>query len=81
MARSSLAYDRGTKAFLYGISDVDEYWVVDHVHGTIEVHRDREQGEWRSITVHQRGDVVSMLAFPDVQIAVADILPPASGAD
>lgn len=81
IARSSLAYDRRTKAFLYGISDVDEYWVVDHVHGTVEVHRDRAQGEWRSITVHQRGDVIAMLAFPDVQVAVSDILPPASGAD
>jgi Uma2 family endonuclease len=81
VARSSLAYDRRTKAFLYGISDVDEYWVVDQVHGTVEVRRDREQGEWRSITVHQRGEVIAMLAFPDVQIAVADILPPASDAD
>jgi len=81
VARSSLAYDRGTKAFLYGMSDVDEYWIVDHVHGTVEVRRDREDGEWRTVTIHQRGEVISMRAFPDVQIAVGEILPPVSGAD
>lgn len=81
VARSSLAYDRGTKAFLYGISDVDEYWVVDHAHGTIEVRRGRAGGTWQSVTIHQRGEVIAMLAFPDVQIAVADILPPTTDAD
>ncbi len=78
VARSSLRYDRRIKALLYGISEVDEYWVVDQVHGTLEVRRDRHEGEWRSITIHQRGDVIAMLAFPDVQIAVAEILPPVS---
>jgi Uma2 family endonuclease len=81
VARSSLRYDRGTKAFLYGISEVDEYWLVDQVHGAVEVHRDRHEGEWRSVTVHQRGDVIAMLAFPDVQISVADVLPPVASAD
>lgn len=28
VAHSSLAYDRGEKALLYGISDVEEYWCV-----------------------------------------------------
>ena len=36
VARSSLEYDRGEKAFLYGISQVDEYWIVDQVHGLVE---------------------------------------------
>ena len=76
VARSSLAYDRREKAFLYGISDVDEYWVVDHVHGVIEVRRDRLEGQWRSIQTLGRGETVAMLAFPDVEVAVSDVVPP-----
>lgn len=76
VARSSLEYDRGEKAFLYGISQVDEYWIVDQVHGLVEVRRDRQDGTWRTITTHRRGESISPLAFPDVAIAVADILPP-----
>lgn len=76
VARSSLAYDRGEKAFLYGVSEVDEYWIVDHVHGTIEVHRDRDAGRWRSVQTFRRGEVVTMQAFPDVHIAVSDVVPP-----
>jgi Uma2 family endonuclease len=81
VARSSLEYDRETKALLYGISDVDEYWLIDHVHGAIEVRRDRHEGTWRSVTIHRRGDVIAMQAFPDVQVAVSDVLPPTSDAD
>lgn len=76
VARSSLKYDRSEKSFLYGISEVDEYWIVDHVHGVVEVRRERHEGEWRSIETFHRGDIVRMLAFPDVEIAVSEILPP-----
>jgi Uma2 family endonuclease len=76
VAVSSLTYDRNEKSFLYGISQVDEYWIVDHVHELVEVRRDRHEGEWRSIEVFRRGDTIRMLAFPDVEIAVSEILPP-----
>jgi Uma2 family endonuclease len=76
VARSSLAYDRGEKAFLYGISQVDEYWIVDLVHGLIEVRRERDSGTWRSIRTFRRGDKIPMLAFPDVTIDVSEYLPP-----
>lgn len=76
VARSSLAYDRTEKALLYGISEVEEYWIVDLVHGLVEVRRDRDAGVWRTIRTYRRGDTVQMLAFPDVTIAVSEILPP-----
>jgi Uma2 family endonuclease len=76
VSRSSLKYDRGEKAFLYSISEVDEYWIVDHVHELIEVRRDRQAGVWLSIETFRRGDRIRMLAFPDVEIAVSEILPP-----
>jgi Uma2 family endonuclease len=76
VARSSLRKDKGPKAKLYGLADVDEYWIVNHVDGVVEVYRDRRDGEWRSRSAHPRGETIAMLAFPDVTIAVADILPP-----
>jgi hypothetical protein len=77
VARSSLRNDRTTKAKLYGVANVDEYWIVNHLDGVIEVYRDRQpDGSWRSCTVAQRGESVAPLAYPDVMIAVDDVVPP-----
>jgi Uma2 family endonuclease len=76
VSRSSLHKDKGPKALLYGLADVDEYWIVNHVDEVVEVYRDRHNGEWRQRTTHQRGDIIAMAAFPDVQVAVSEILPP-----
>ena len=76
VSRSSLAYDRNEKVFLYGISEVDEYWIVDQVNDLLEVRRDRREGRWSSVQTFRRGESVALLAFPDVSIAVSDLLPP-----
>ncbi len=76
VARSSVSRDQGVKALLYGMSDVEEYWIVNHVDQVVEVYRDRDAGSWRTKTVHGRGERVGMLRFPDVEIAVSDVLPP-----
>jgi Uma2 family endonuclease len=76
VSRSSLRRDRGPKTLLYGLAEVDEYWIVDHVHGVVEVHRDRQDGRWQTVTKHHRGETIAPLAFVDVGVAVADILPP-----
>lgn len=79
VADSSLAYDRNEKAALYALCNVDEYWIVNTRDGEVEVRRDRDpsQGTWRSLTTHDRGEVIHPLAFPDVAIAVSEIVPPA----
>ena len=77
VARTSRDRDRGPKALLYGLSQVDEYWVVDHVEGVVEVYRDRHAGTWRQQTRHARGETLTMARFPDVAVAVTDLLPPA----
>jgi len=77
VARSSLARDRGMKARMYGFAQVDEYWIVNHVDNVVEVYRDTYEGTWRTKTIHRRGERITMLAFPDVSVAVADVLPPA----
>jgi len=76
VARSSLRRDRGPKARLYATANVDEYWIVDHVHERVEVFRDPHEGGWSTCTIHKRGEAISLLRFPDVSIAVNDVLPP-----
>jgi Uma2 family endonuclease len=78
VANSSLPYDRTTKASLYATAAVDEYWIVDLEAGVVEVYRDAVNGRWRSLVTLGRGATLQMLAFPDVTIAVADIVPPSS---
>lgn len=77
VARTSLRKDRGIKARLYGSVAVDEYWIVDVESGAVHVLRDPDgEGGWRSRRATHRGEVLTLVAFPDVRIAVADILPP-----
>jgi len=76
VSNTSLAYDREEKSLVYGTAKVDEYWIVDVVHDLVEVRRDPEAGAWRTITTHRRGEKIRMLAFPDVEVEVAHILPP-----
>jgi len=48
VAESSLAYDTGEKADLYAAAGIADYWVVDVVGRSIEVHRDPAQRRYRS---------------------------------
>ncbi|MBA3391577.1 MAG: Uma2 family endonuclease [Deltaproteobacteria bacterium] len=76
VALSSLRRDRA-KRLVYGRADVDEYWIVNHVDGCVEVFRDLRNGAWETLTKHERGETLSPLAFPDVKIPIDEILPPA----
>jgi Uma2 family endonuclease len=76
VARTSLKRDRGPKAMLYATSNVEECWIVDHVNGVVEVLRDPRGGTWLSRSTHERGETIYPQRFPDIAIAVSDILPP-----
>ncbi len=78
VSKASLHKDRGLKRRLYALSQVAEYWIVNVVDREVEVYRDRVDGEFRTRTVHQPGEVLRLVAFPDVTVAVADIVPPSS---
>jgi len=76
VSHSSLSRDRGPKAKLYGMSEVDEYWIINLVKDVVEVYRDPKGGAWQTKLVYLRGGMLSMAAIPDVEIAVSDLLPP-----
>jgi Uma2 family endonuclease len=82
VAESSLEFDREHKGSLYARAGVEDYWIVNLVDRVLEVRR----GPWpdtsatygwryRSVTTLVRPAVVTPLAFPTSQIAVADLLP------
>jgi len=74
VADSSLAIDRGVKARLYAESGVEEYWVVNVRDGIVEVYGDIVSGVYTRVLPHRPGSKIALGRFPDVVIAVADIL-------
>jgi Uma2 family endonuclease len=79
---TSLAYDRGRKASLYARSGIADYWIVNLVHGRLEVRRNpvpdpSQHYDTRYADVLLLGpkDRVAPLAAPRKRIAVADLLP------
>ena len=74
VAESSLGYDRRTKEPLYARAGVPEYWIVNLIHREIIVHRDPNDARYRSIQTLKAGDAIAPLAFPDVSLAVSDLL-------
>jgi Uma2 family endonuclease len=73
VASASLKRDRA-KRRIYARAEVDEYWIVNQEDDCVEVYTDARDGEWTAITIGRRGDTLWPLAFPDIPIAVADLL-------
>lgn len=74
VADSSLATDRGIKARLYAESGVEEYWVVNVKDEIVEVYGDIVSGVYTRVLPHRKGSRIALTRFPDVEIAVADVL-------
>jgi Uma2 family endonuclease len=74
VADSSEGYDRLTKAPLYARHLVPELWIADLNRERIAIYRDPTPTGYATTQIARRGDTISPLAFPDLQIAVVDIL-------
>ncbi len=79
---TTLAYDRVRKASLYASRKVPDYWIVNLIDQTVEVHRKpvRDPGaefgwSYERKRVFRKGDTVSPNAKKGVKIAVGDLLP------
>lgn len=74
VADTSVRFDRGTKLPAYGRAGVAETWVVDLNGGVVDVAtRPSEQGDAHLVRV-ARGGTLAPTAFPDLRLAVADLL-------
>lgn len=79
VADSSLRLDRRFKATIYARAGLPEYWIVNLVERTLEVHRNPEPADddwhYRSVDVLRPPVHVSPLAAPGGDVRVADLLP------
>lgn len=74
VADSSLEVDRETKGPLYAASGVGEYWIVNLVQRVVEVYSAPVGGRYTQVRRAKGGETLAPRAFPDVAIAVAELL-------
>ncbi|ACY49037.1 protein of unknown function DUF820 [Rhodothermus marinus DSM 4252] len=75
VADASLQFDRTRKAALYARAGIPDYWIVNLLDGVLEVHRQPEGDTYRERLVLPSQERVRPLARPEVEIAVAELLP------
>jgi Uma2 family endonuclease len=77
ISRTSLEFDRTTKANTYAKARILEYWVLDVVGRQVYAMSDPdpEAGKYRSVARLTDTDLVSPIGFPDLEIAIAKLLP------
>ncbi|MER3433716.1 MAG: Uma2 family endonuclease [Leptolyngbya sp. ERB_1_1] len=71
---STIRYDRTIKIPLYAEDNIAEAWIVDVNAELVEVYRQPSATGYRSLQTFMRGQTIELLAFPDVMIAVNEIL-------
>jgi Uma2 family endonuclease len=76
VADTSLARDRNVKLPAYGRAGVPETWVVDLAAGVVIAGRRPGADGYAAITVHRRGERLAVPGFPEVALAVDEILGP-----
>jgi Uma2 family endonuclease len=74
VADSSIGYDRGLKIPLYAANGITEVWLIDLEARTVETYGSPEAAGYRERHVARTGDSLTLNAFPDVKIAVDEIL-------
>lgn len=77
VADSTLEYDRQRKAHVYGRAGVPETWVRNLPEDCIERFTEPGTEGYAQHSVHRRGETLAPASLPDLELAVADLLPPA----
>ena len=78
VADSSLTYDRNIKAHIYGRSGIPETWIRNLPEDCIERFTEPGTDGYAQHTVHHRGETLTPVALPDLELAVSDMLPPST---
>ena len=76
VADSSLEYDRGVKAHLYGRAGIPETWVKNLPEDCIERFTEPGPEGYAQHSVHHRGETLEPVSLPDLELAVDELLPP-----
>ncbi len=73
---TTLAFDLKEKARLYACAGISEYWVIDIAGRRAVVHRQPATDGYREINEYAEEEWLSTMARPEVEVRVADLLPP-----
>lgn len=76
VADSTLKQDCEVKDKLYARSSIAEYWVIDLKNRQVQIFRDPTPTGYSSQLILTETHSVSPLAFPEIGLAIASILPP-----
>ncbi len=76
VADTSLEYDRGVKAHIYGRAGVPETWVKNLPEDCIERFTEPGPDGYAQYTVHHRGETLTPVSLPDLELPVDEMLPP-----
>jgi Uma2 family endonuclease len=75
VADSSLDFDREVKLPLYARAGIPEFWLVDLVAGTLELHSDPySEGTYGHCDILSAGGLVAMSLLPGLSFKVSEIL-------
>jgi Uma2 family endonuclease len=74
VADTTIEIDREIKIPLYAEDNIAEVWLVDINEQCLEVYRQPAPIGYQSIQKFQRGQTLSIQAFPDIEITVDEIL-------
>lgn len=74
VAETSTGLDRDVKLPLYAQANIPEVWLVDLGEECVRTNSKPSPHGYSEIRQYWRGDVVSAQAFPDLEIALNDIL-------
>ena len=80
IAEFSLEKDRG-KAFNYARNDIRQYLLLNLNAGEIEDYREPAADGYRFKQTHDKTASFNLVAFPEITIKVADLLPPESSTE
>jgi Uma2 family endonuclease len=72
---STLRYDRGRKLLAYARAGITEYWIVDLVHGHVDVFTEPNDEGYAGHRIAKRDETLAPRAFPEDSIAVSSFLP------
>ena len=76
VADSTLKQDCEVKDKLYARSSIPEYWVIDIKNRQVQIFRDPTPTGYSSQLILTETHSVSPLAFPEMILSIASILPP-----
>ncbi|MCL1465853.1 Uma2 family endonuclease [Argonema galeatum] len=74
VADTTVESDRNVKIPLYAENGIVEAWLVDINEQCVEVYRSPSPTGYQNVQRFVRGESLSILAFPDINITVDDVL-------